>query len=330
MEAIYNTPAAAAKQIRIELKAAFPGIKFSVRTETYSMGNSINISWTNGPTQTAVNLIVKKYEYGRFDGMTDSSSVEDTLMSMPDGTVARLGGAKHVFTRREISEDIKARAERDVCALNSVEYKGANTPVMGENGYSRWNAGELSRSIIYSRDLTKGYNGMRLLPQTEDRIGFEDCVEIIPEGEVAAPAPVDPVSHVLPVEPVSVMVYAETFGPAAKPAVSCALCGRNTREPVQIEGVANFYDYCPPCAERRAASKQSKNAEIAPVVLETHIAAALEIITHVGTPIRTMSAPARRATVAHRCYVRYPSLDRELVMRAVLTVLVCEMTGLGK
>ncbi len=189
METIYNTPAAAAKQIRIELKAAFPGIKFSVRTETYSMGNSINISWTNGPTQKAVNLIVKKYEYGRFDGMTDSSSVEDTLMSMPDGTVARLGGAKHVFTRREISDDIKARAERDVCSLNSVEYKGANTPVMGENGYSRWNAGELSRSIIYARDLTKGYNGMRLLPQTEDRIGFEDCIEIVPEGEVIVAVP---------------------------------------------------------------------------------------------------------------------------------------------
>ncbi len=264
METICKTAAETAKRIRTELKAAFPGIKFSVRSETYSMGNSVNISWTNGPTSKAVDLIVKKYEYGRFDGMTDSSSTEETLVSMPDGTVANLGGAKHVFTRREISKDILDRAERDICPLNQVEYKGPNTPVMGNNGFGRWNAGEFSRSILRARDLTKGYSGMRLLSQTEARIGFEDCVEIIPVGEVIAPAPV-----------------------AATPATE----------------------------------------EIAPEILETHLAAAMEIINHVGTPIRTMSAPARRATVAHRCYIRYPSLDRELVMRAVLTVLVCEMTN---
>jgi hypothetical protein len=273
METMYNNPTEAAKGIRSELKAAFPGTKFSVRTSYFSMGNSIDISWDFGPTCAAVDAIVKKYQYGRFDSMTDCSSSEDTLVSLADGSVKVLGGAKFVQTQRNFRAakgDYSSetafweRVQRDLCALQGIEYAGRNTPFYANS--DRDSVSDIAYRVISRADLSNGYNGLRRDERAQVSY-VEERIVVIPEGEVAAPAPVSP-------------------APASQPA-----------------------------------------AEIAPEVLEVHIAAAMEIITHIGTPIRTMRAEARRAAVAHRCYIRYPALDRELVMRAVLTVLVCEMTG---
>jgi hypothetical protein len=51
-----------AKQIRVELKKAFPGTKFSVRSKNYSGGSSIRVEWTDGPTTKAVAAIANQYE----------------------------------------------------------------------------------------------------------------------------------------------------------------------------------------------------------------------------------------------------------------------------
>jgi hypothetical protein len=91
------TTTAAAKAIRTELKAAFPGIKFGVRSHHYS----INVSWTNGPTQNQVSEITWKYSNGRFDGMIDCYEYAN------DG---RPGGADYVFCQREYSDEIRAAA----------------------------------------------------------------------------------------------------------------------------------------------------------------------------------------------------------------------------
>ena len=61
----------AAKNIRTELKRAFPGVKFSVRSDSYAGGNAVRISWTDGPTSEQVEKIADKYSGGSFDGMTD-------------------------------------------------------------------------------------------------------------------------------------------------------------------------------------------------------------------------------------------------------------------
>ncbi|WP_342422334.1 LPD29 domain-containing protein [Paenibacillus sp. FSL E2-0178] len=51
----------AAKEIRAALKVAFPGVKFSVRSSRFSMGSSVDISWTNLPTRKAVEAITSQY-----------------------------------------------------------------------------------------------------------------------------------------------------------------------------------------------------------------------------------------------------------------------------
>lgn len=98
--------AVAAKNIRTELKAAFPAVKFSVRSKSYSMGNSINVDWTDGPTAKQVEEIVGKYEGGSFDGMTDSYTYTRSAWS------DAFGSTKYLFCNRSASDKAIASAVR--------------------------------------------------------------------------------------------------------------------------------------------------------------------------------------------------------------------------
>ena len=67
----YLSCAETAKLVRQALKRAFPDAKFSVRSDTYSGGASIDVRWTDGPRAKAVEPIAKQYQGGGFDGMID-------------------------------------------------------------------------------------------------------------------------------------------------------------------------------------------------------------------------------------------------------------------
>lgn len=71
MNCSYISAADTAKLIRQRLKKAFPGVKFSVRSSTYSGGASIRVSYTDGPALTLVEAVAKSYEGSGFDGMID-------------------------------------------------------------------------------------------------------------------------------------------------------------------------------------------------------------------------------------------------------------------
>jgi len=90
----------AAKNIRIELKKAFPSVKFSVRSSTYSGGDSVDIGWTDGPTTEMVKKITDKYQEGSFDGMTDSYDY-----SKHREWTDTFGGSKYVMENRSISPE---------------------------------------------------------------------------------------------------------------------------------------------------------------------------------------------------------------------------------
>lgn len=73
-------PALAGKNIRILLKREFPGTKFSVKCDIYSMGSSIYIYWEQddgAPGYDDVNSLVDAiFSSKRFDGMTDSTTYD--------------------------------------------------------------------------------------------------------------------------------------------------------------------------------------------------------------------------------------------------------------
>ena len=80
--------AKAAKLIRQELKKEFPGIKFSVISENYSMGNSVTIYWdkNSGLESEKVRLISDKYQKGSFDMMTDTYEYTNNRKDIPQVT----------------------------------------------------------------------------------------------------------------------------------------------------------------------------------------------------------------------------------------------------
>ena len=109
-------PAETAKAMRLTLKAAFPGVKFSVTTKTYSGGSSINVRWFRGPATNAVSRIADRFQGRDFDGMTDSSTYrKPTLLCDESGALREVDyGSSFVFTDRYYDENHYEPSE--VCA----------------------------------------------------------------------------------------------------------------------------------------------------------------------------------------------------------------------
>jgi hypothetical protein len=99
--------AACADAIREELKKLYPDTKFSVRSETFSMGDAVRVSWVDGQTTKEIDAILSKYQDGYFDGM------QDMYVHTHKGDTP---SAKYITTGRTMSEEtgaaIKADAER--------------------------------------------------------------------------------------------------------------------------------------------------------------------------------------------------------------------------
>ena len=99
-----------AQAIKKDLKAKFPGVAFSVKSENYAGGNSVDISYKatrETPAPKAIQEIVGKYQFGHFDGMQDLYEYSNTREDIPQ--------AKFVFVNpdtRELRQEIEGEALR--------------------------------------------------------------------------------------------------------------------------------------------------------------------------------------------------------------------------
>ena len=106
-----------AKIIRKVLKESFPGIKFSVRSKTYSGGSAINVDWTDGPTRDQVNAIVKCFEGASFNAYED---FKEYVTREVNGEKYSFG-SDWVMTHREYSKELHDKALMDVCQRSGIE-----------------------------------------------------------------------------------------------------------------------------------------------------------------------------------------------------------------
>ena len=116
----------AAENIRRELKRVFPSIKFSVTSEA----SSVNIKWTDGPTDNQVAQITKRHQMGNFNGMTDSYDYDD------DRTFSDVfGGVRYVSNHREFTpEGVRTAWAADGNDANTI---GDNWSYDGSDDYRR-------------------------------------------------------------------------------------------------------------------------------------------------------------------------------------------------
>jgi hypothetical protein len=105
-----------AKIIRGELKKHFPGVIFRVRSSSYSMGASIDISWTDGPTSKEVRVITNQFNGSIFDGMTDMKS---SRYAQWEGREVRWG-SDYVFPTRKYSKQFYRQVAERICKKYSV------------------------------------------------------------------------------------------------------------------------------------------------------------------------------------------------------------------
>jgi len=82
----YFSAAETAVFVRKALKAAFPAVKFSVTSDTYSGGASVDVRWTDGPLTEDVDAICNLFEGAGFDGMIDLK-YSNSHWLLPNGTI---------------------------------------------------------------------------------------------------------------------------------------------------------------------------------------------------------------------------------------------------
>lgn len=173
---------AAAKNTRTELKRAFPGVKFSVKTSRFSMGNDMRVTWTDGPNVYQVEQITEQYSAGTFDGMTDCYNYERGAWT------DAFGQAKYVLTDRHYSDAAIESAIRYV----KQEYAGnLKDREITEITAAQFNAGKLY-DVAVMENSDSGYWGLQsIIRRTLDKKTWclnmtPKAMEMVEADEVAA------------------------------------------------------------------------------------------------------------------------------------------------
>lgn len=128
----FATPAETARRVRSELKAQWPGVKFSVRTEHYS---TIYVRWVDGPRANDVEALLAKYQHGYFDGMDDSYHY--TGGNVVDGVDFSV---QYLFAERAMSDETRARFRALValCFDELATSRGDDVEVLAWREFCRW------------------------------------------------------------------------------------------------------------------------------------------------------------------------------------------------
>lgn len=102
----------AIRNIRIELKTAFPGVRFSVRKSGYGV---INVRWADGPSLVKVDLLLGKYQ-------AEEPHPDDgrRLRAENQAWVHAFGGAAYVSTSRDHSPALIEKALAAVYEAHGV------------------------------------------------------------------------------------------------------------------------------------------------------------------------------------------------------------------
>lgn len=172
-----SSHAAAASAIKAELTAAFPGVKFSVKSDSFSGGNSVHIDWTDGPAVADVQNISSKYQYGHFNGMEDIYENTNDRDDIPQ--------AKYVSEHRHQSETI-------------INLLPAFTALFHPDNLNDWhnNPTQILHRIFYKTSFPANYENLEIV-KTDCKAGsIEDFYKFSftsPEVETTEAVNIEPV-----------------------------------------------------------------------------------------------------------------------------------------
>lgn len=165
-----SNQAAASAEIKQELKKAFPLVKFSVTSKGFAGGDSVHISWTDGPKRDSVENITGKYQYGHFNGMEDIYESTNSRDDIPQ--------AKYVNESRTISDELTEAVKEEL--MKRRKYSDEDL-----KDY-RNNPTDEARRLLYITDVPTAYKGLQLI-RNEDSRTNDDFYKIVFEIEQTEP-----------------------------------------------------------------------------------------------------------------------------------------------
>lgn len=202
-EVIHLSTAATARELRETLKAAFPKTQFTVRSSVYSMGSSIDVRWTDGPTHAQVDAIMDCFENCGFDGMQDLKTYRAPCLWRGHRVS---WGADYVHgSRSESFETLKAAAltiaeECDLPLLEIVQ-DGEYSHVKPGFGLAvPWRTYKKDDGTLgFAHDSQRNESYDQLIYQYARSLSMEESQPVIlprripkPENQPAAPRPAHP------------------------------------------------------------------------------------------------------------------------------------------
>lgn len=183
-----------AASIRTELKNNFPTYKFSVTSDNFSGGDSVHISWKDGPTTKQVDSIVNRYQYGHFNGMEDIYEYSNNIEGLPQ--------AKYVSTHREINPDLKNRLLPEFEKLYKSE----------EPEYSRNSTVNTLNRILSNTEIKSAENVKGIAHNGKNGI-LEDCFMLTYNNEEKETVKAEIKPNIKPIESeageVNIIEYSE-------------------------------------------------------------------------------------------------------------------------
>ena len=128
-----------ASLIKKDLQAKYPLIKFSVKSDMYS----VRARWTDGPTAHDVEQVMNPYTNGSFDGMTDCFNYTKS---------AKPVSVNYVFADRDYSKE----ARDTMRAKLAKEWRITNTAdedALPDRPYGMWTMGQFINHELHALDL---------------------------------------------------------------------------------------------------------------------------------------------------------------------------------
>lgn len=172
-----------ANEIKQLLKKHYPTVKFSVKSDNFAGGNSVDVSWNLGPTSDEIDSLIRKYQYGHFNGMID---MYEHLNMRDDIPQAKYVHAHREYRTEEEIQNNKLKWEdpnyrdlwkeektlyhiiaKDLCQAINIEYKGLNERVPDDyqhmiRGYAYGGSfQDLVYQLLHPVRLMEGYHGVR-------------------------------------------------------------------------------------------------------------------------------------------------------------------------
>lgn len=129
-------------------------IKAKVKSESYSGGSSLRVSYIGGPDDKIVSKDLSRLQYGSFNGMEDIYDYKDKSETGIRLNDTDLETYKYVFVKQELTDDIYFRMAK----LFSEEFNYSELPKLTDISQfretfnkpfnSRWNWSELIRYMV--------------------------------------------------------------------------------------------------------------------------------------------------------------------------------------